>query len=132
MKYADALFIFIAVFLFSNCKAMKPDSIIVITFSENKQGASITAHKGDTLQVKLPMNSGTGYVWELSNKPHLCIQSNTEYEDVKKRLPGATMNEVVNLRIAAKGQEDIIFIYHRPFEKNLPPAKTKTLHLIIQ
>lgn len=131
MKHTVALLI-ITAFISLNCKAMKSDSIIVIAFSQGKQKAIITAHKGDTLLVKLLMSSGTGFVWEVSGKPQLCMQGDTQYENIKSEVPGASLMEVINLNITATGTIDIDFIYHRPFEKNKAPAKTKTLHLIVK
>lgn len=130
MKHIFALFI-IGVFAFSNCKAMKPERVIVITLSGDKQ-KTIRVHKGDTLLIKLQMASGTGFVWQVSGKPNFCKQGDTKYEHIKRNMPGAPLMEIMSFSIMASGVGDIIFIYHRPFEKNKVPAKTKTLHLIVQ
>jgi predicted secreted protein len=130
MKHLAALFI-IGVFAFSNCKAMKPETVISITLSGDKQ-QTITVHKGDTLLVKLQMASGTGFVWQVSGKPKFYKQGDIKYEHIKSSMPGAPLMEIMSFSITATGAEDIIFIYHRPFEKNKVPAKTKTLHLIVQ
>jgi predicted secreted protein len=132
MKQTVFLFI-IWIFSCSNCKAMKPDTVITIVLSQGKQKATITAHKGDILLVKLPMASGTGFVWEVGpDKLNLCKQGDTKYEHIKRSMPGSPLMEVINLNITASGIEDISFIYHRPFEKNTAPAKTKQLHLMVQ
>ena len=130
MKSITALFI-IGFFAFSNCKAMKPETIISITLSGDKQ-KTIRVPKGDTLLVKLQMASGTGFVWQVSGKPNFCKQGDTKYEHIKSSMPGAPLMEIMSFTITTSGVEDILFIYHRPFEKNKVPAKTKTLHLIIQ
>ena len=130
MKYITAFFIS-WIFTFSNCKAMKPEEVIIITLSGEKLKTTITVHKGDTLLVKLPMASGTGFVWEVSGKPILCKQGDTKYEHIKRSMPGAPLMEIMNFSITASGKEDIRFVYHRPFEKNAA-AKTKILHLIVK
>jgi len=130
MKSA-ALFI-IGGFGFLNCSAMKADTVVVIVFSSVKQKATITVHKGDTLLVKFPMASGTGFVWELSGQPMLCKQGDTQYENIKSSVPGSSIREVMSFDITATGAEEINFVYHRPFEKNKPPAKIKTLRLVVQ
>ena len=130
MKPIAALFI-IGIFAFSNCKAMKPERVIAITLSGNKQ-KTIRVHKGDTLLVKLQMASGTGFVWQVSGKPNFCKQGDTKYEHIKSSMPGAPLMEIMSFTITTSGVEDILFIYHRPFEKNKVPAKTKTLHLIVE
>ena len=130
MKTIAALFIF-GIFAFSNCKATKPERVIAITLSGYKP-KTIRVHKGDTLLIKLQMASGTGFVWQVSGKPNLCKQGETKYEHIKRNMPGAPLMEIISFSITASGVEDIIFIYHRPFDKNKVPAKTKTLHLIVQ
>ena len=130
MKSITALFI-IGFFAFSNCKAMKPETRISITLSGDKQ-KTIRVPKGDTLLVKLQMASGTGFVWQVSGKPNFCKQGDTKYEHIKSSMPGAPLMEIMSFSITTSGVEDIVFIYHRPFEKNKVPAKTKTLHLIVQ
>ncbi len=130
MKPITALFI-IEFFAFSNCKAMKPETIISIILSGDKQ-KTIRVHKGDTLLVKLQMASGTGFVWQVPGKPNFCKQGDTKYEHIKSSMPGAPLMEIMSFSMTASGVEDIVFIYHRPFEKNKVPAETKTLHLIVQ
>lgn len=131
MKYIGVLLIFIAAFAFSNCKAGKPPRVITVTFSGEKQKI-IRVHKGDTLLIKLQMASGTGFVWQVSGKPKFCKQGDTRYEHIKRNTPGAPLFEMMSFSITATGVEDIVFIYHRPFENNSVPAKTKTLHLIVE
>jgi len=130
MKPVTAVLI-IGLFAFSYCCAMKQETKISINFSaDNKK--TIKVHKGDTLLVKLPISSGTGFVWQVSAKTNFCKQGNTKYEHIKSRMPGAPLMEIMSFSMTASGIEDIVFIYHRPFEKNQIPAKTKKLHLIIQ
>jgi predicted secreted protein len=131
MKYIGVLFILIGAFAFSNCKAAKPKRVIAVTFSGEKQ-KTIRVHIGDTLLIKLQMTSGTGFVWQVSGKPKFCKQGDTKYEHIKRNMPGAPLFEIMSFDITATGVEDIVFIYHRPFENNGVPAKTKTLHLIVE
>ena len=129
MKYIAVLFI-ICTCTFSHCNAMNSGKVIAITFSGEKQ-ETITVHKGDTLLVKLPMASGTGFVWQVSGTPNFCSQGDTKYEHIKTNLPGSTLMEVLNFSITASGIENISFIYHQPFG-NKAPSDTKILHLIVK
>ena len=129
MKRIAALFI-IGGYVFFNCKAMKPETVIAITLSGYNQ-KTIRVHKGDTLLIKLQIASGTGFVWQVSGKPNFCKQGETKYEPIKRNMPGAPLMEIMSFSITALGVENILFIYHRPFENNKAPAKTKTLHLIV-
>lgn len=130
MKRVIPLFI-LGFFAYCNCKAIKPETIISITLSGVKQ-KTLRIHKGDTLLVKLQMASGTGFVWQVSVKPIFCKQEDTKYEHIKSNMPGAPLMEIMRFTMTSSGVEDIVFIYHRPFDKNKTPAKTKTLHLIVQ
>ncbi len=130
MKYAAVLLV-IGFFSFFNCQAIKPDSVIVVAFSQGKK-ITIKVHKGDLLLVELPISSGTGFVWEVLTKPTLCKQGDMQYKNVKSNVPGASLMQVLNFSIKDTGIEYINFVYHRPFEKNKPPAKTRTLRLVVQ
>jgi predicted secreted protein len=129
MKYAAALLIL--ALGFSNCKAMKPETVTII-YSPDVASKNITVHKGDTLLVKLPMSSGTGFVWELSGASAVCKQGDTKYENIVKGKPGASLVEVINLIATTAGKEEISFVFHRPFERNKPAVDTRVLHLIVQ
>ncbi|MGN6534002.1 MAG: protease inhibitor I42 family protein [Ginsengibacter sp.] len=131
MKNIGAVLIIIGMFAFSNCKARKPQRVIAVTFSGEKQ-KTIKVHKGNTLLIKLPMASGTGFVWQVSGKPRFCIQEDTKYEHIKRNMPGAPLTEIMRFSITASGAEDIVFIYHRPLANNSVPANKKKLHLIVE
>lgn len=128
MKHLTTLFLLVMVGF--STRAMKPETVITITFSGEKQ-KTIRAHKGDTLIIKFQMASGTGFVWQPSGKINLCKQGDTKYEHIKRNLPGAPMWEVMNFIVLSPGEEDITFVYHRPFEKSMAAAKTRKLHLIV-
>lgn len=130
MKHIFALAVILG-FTLSDCKAMKPKDVIVISLSGLKE-KTITVHKKDKLLVQLPMKSGTGYVWQVSGEPAFCKQGKTKYENIREGKPGASLNEVISFTIITSGKEDLHFIYHRPFEKGKAPAETKILHLIVQ
>jgi predicted secreted protein len=130
MKHLAALLIMV-IMASSNCKAMKPETVITVTFSGEKQ-KTIRVHKGDTLLIKLQMASGTGFVWQASGKPILCKQLNTTYEHTKRNKPGAPLIEVMDFITVSSGVEDMTFVYRRPFENKVAAAKTKTLRLIVQ
>jgi predicted secreted protein len=129
MKRVTALLI-IGFFAFSNCDAMKPKTITITLYRDLQK--TIRVDKGDTLLVKLPMASGTGFVWQVSGKTNFCKQGDIKYEHIKSSMPGAPLMETMSFTMRASGVEDIIFIYHRPFEKNKAAAKTRRLHLIVR
>jgi predicted secreted protein len=113
---------------------MKNITHVVVTYPEEQYEASISVHAGDTLLVQIPGAAGTGFVWQVSDTPHLCSQRDNEVNPRTGRplLAGGTTNQLMTFLVMRKGKEDINFIYSRPFEKGKPPIKRKVLHLTVE
>ncbi len=89
-------------------------------------GASFTVDLGEG-------NDGTGYSWSLASTPQSC-QVSFETRTTLKSQPSDKPNEKIIVggpnrtlaTITAKhaGEETLVFIYSRPWEKDAKPAKT--------
>lgn len=88
-------------------------------------GSAVGLNTGDTLLVGLQGNPSTGYTWELGFSVPSVIQPAGE-ADVRpaSNLLGANATYTFRLRAVGEGEVTLIFIYHRPFEQNVPPVKT--------
>jgi predicted secreted protein len=129
MKYQ--VFFISLIFVFLSCCAMKKVNQPLVSFTDDQKEAAVTVKTGDTLAVKMSVISGTGYVWLVAGTPVLCKMADSRTEQVTKGMMGGAAKQVISFIITAKGKEDIIFNYMRPFEKNKPPAQTKVLHLSV-
>jgi inhibitor of cysteine peptidase len=93
--------------------------------TEADAGRSIELRAGDKLEVTLPGNPTTGFQWDVSVGDTAILRPSGEPEFAPSSSAvggGGT----ITLRFAAvgTGQMGLTLIYHRPFEKDVPPAQT--------
>ncbi len=81
---------------------------------------------GQLLEVRLPMQAGTGYSWAASGDG-----ANLEFIDQTTLHPwggassvGGTQTQMFIYRAIAPGEAMLRFAYRRPWEGGVPPAKT--------
>lgn len=89
---------------------------------------------GEEFKIKLESNPTTGYKWELGkplNRYYVRFLS-SKYVPPEKQYVGAPGDEIWTFRSRVKGKTKIHFKYIRPWEKNAPPARTKTFKVIIE
>jgi len=93
--------------------------------TEADAGRSIELRAGDKLEVALPGNPTTGFQWDVSvgDTAILRPSGEPEFEPSSSAVGGGG---TITLRFAAvgTGQMGLTLIYHRPFEKDVPPAQT--------
>lgn len=86
---------------------------------------------GENLDIELPGNPGTGYTWELvqDGAPVLTQQSPPAAAAVAPASQPAMVGapEPTRFRFvgAQAGKTTLHFVYHRPWEKDVPPAQEK-------
>jgi len=81
---------------------------------------------GQLLEVRLPMQAGTGYSWAASGDG-----ASLEFIDQTTLHPwggapsvGGTQTQMFIYRAIAPGEAVLRFAYRRPWEGGVPPAKT--------
>jgi predicted secreted protein len=81
---------------------------------------------GQLLEVRLPMQAGTGYSWAASRDG-----ASLEFIDQTTLHPwggapsvGGTQTQMFIYRAVAPGEAVLRFAYRRPWEGGIPPAKT--------
>lgn len=105
----------------------------VIRLTEKDDGHSQEIQIGDVLEVLLDGNPTTGYIWELgkSEGPVLNQKGEPEYQALT-RLIGSGGTYAFRFEAVQVGETSIELIYHRTFEKDVPPAKTFKIKVIVQ
>lgn len=93
--------------------------------TETDTGRSIELHVGGELEITLSGNMTTGFRWEVSsgNNHMLRLSGEPEVETLSDAL-GSESKITLHFEAMAAGQTELNLIYHRPFEKDVPPAKT--------
>ena len=116
----------IAVFgLLTACSAQPTPAAPIQTLTEADAGRSIELRVGDTMEVTLPGNPSTGFQWEVESVDTSILKPSGEPEfKPSSNALGSSGQVTLRFEAVAAGQTTLKLIYHRPFEKDTPPAQT--------
>ncbi len=101
--------------------------------SKNYDNA-IRVKAGKEFVITLNSNLTTGYQWQLTkavNKEYLILVG-LQYIAKKTRVVGSGGKEEWTFKAVKPGVTSVSFQYVRPWEKKVPPAKTKKFSVIIK
>lgn len=119
---------------------MIPLLVLLLLFQpacgENKTvSEQLKVQAGKTLIITLEANHTTGYHWELA-KPldsKIIKLEGSVYNRPKKRIfIGAGGSEEWTFKALKVGQAKIYFKYVRPWEKDIPPVRTRNFTVSIE
>ena len=113
---------------------MNSEKKVVIGASD--AGKNIFLKQGDTMVVTLDGNVTTGYTWETTQDSSKDIsilkQVGTVEQTPNSNKMGAPGQVVLKFQAVKTGQEKLTLVYHRPFEKDVPPLKTYSVGVTVQ
>jgi inhibitor of cysteine peptidase len=112
------------------CSASAPKQV---NLSEKDAGRTVQLSVGGTLEVVLEGNPTTGYLWEVAAGETAVIKQVGESQ-FKPNTSAIGSPGQVTLRFTgvAAGQTVLKLIYHRPFEKDVPPIKTFEITVVVK
>jgi inhibitor of cysteine peptidase len=113
-----------AALLLAGCATNGP---ITKTLTLKDNGQACTVPVGTTLMVSLAANPTTGYDWKpvAANHPVLkLVRSTYAQSGAPTILVGAGGNDTFQLAAVKPGQQVLELNYVRPWEKDVPPART--------
>jgi inhibitor of cysteine peptidase len=113
------------------------ESVVVITASgAATANERVTLNTGQVLQVRLPYQSGTGYSWRLASDPGMnpiiWFQGQDRARPQIGRHPGDTVFDVFTLRSVGPGDRTLKFVFDRPWETNVAPARVFNLRVTVK
>ena len=93
--------------------------------TEADAGSSSELRVGDKLEVTLPGSPTTGFQWEIGSVDTSILRptGEPEFKSSSDAL-GSGGQFAFRFKAVAPGQTTLKLIYHRPFEKDTPPAQT--------
>ena len=110
--------------LLAACAASQPPRI-PWRVSESDAGASIRVPVGTVVDVALPGNPTTGYIWERGpGDPGGLEGLGAARFEPDGALPGQGGLVHLQFRVTEEGATPLALVYRRPFEKGSPPART--------
>ena len=105
-----------------------------VTASLSDSGGTAALIPGQPLVVRLPSNPGTGYSWTYTvvGDDVLRLDSVSGVTAAPNGMVGAPGDTVWSFRAQGKGNVELNYVYARPWEKNVSPAKTFKLTVVVQ
>lgn len=101
--------------------------------SEQDAGKTVQLRAGDKLSIVLDGNPTTGYQWEQDAGDLAILKPAGEPTfNADSSALGSGGKVTVPFQAAAPGQTTLKLIYHRAFEKSVPPIKTFEVNVVVQ
>lgn len=106
------------------------------SLSEVDNGSTIELRVGDKVKLNLAGNPTTGYNWTVERLDFSILKQTGEPEfkqtsENQNRL-GAGGLIIYNFEAIQKGTTSLRMIYHRPWEKDVPPVGTFEVTIIVR
>jgi len=115
------------------CVAAASSRAAEVTITDAQNSKIISIARGDTLIVRLPINSGTGYVWEVTSidldKLNMIGKAAIEKGG---SMPGAPETQVFRFQGIESGSGVLEMDLLRPSEKAFKPAKIFTVTVTVR
>jgi inhibitor of cysteine peptidase len=114
-----------------------PAEKAIVTSTEDKNGQEISLVMGDSLEVRLASQPGTGYGWQLAGPLPAVLRLVEKALDLggggqAPNAPGASATAVLRFASVEAGTGELRLVYARPWEKESAPKKTYTLHIRVR
>jgi inhibitor of cysteine peptidase len=124
----------VGLLLLSLCFAGCSRSSLTINADKSDDGRTIHLRVGDGVKVSLAENPTTGYKWEFLAKPEpICVVVSDAYvADTSGGRVGSGGVHNWDFRAVAKGTATVSLGYRRPWEKDVAPAQTFTLTIVVK
>jgi len=104
-----------------------------IKVTDNDPGPTVELRIGETLEVELRGNPTTGYVWDIASLDMEILKQVGETEFKQDREGRGVGGKVImRFKARAAGETPLKLIYHRRFEKEMPPIKTFEVTIIVK
>jgi inhibitor of cysteine peptidase len=105
----------------------------IMELTEEQNGGIAALIVNDIVRVQIDGNPTTGFTWEVENLDTSLLEQVGEAEfTAKNNLPGGGGTFTFTFKALNAGVTHLRLIYHRPFEKNVPPAQIFDVTVDIQ
>ena len=93
----------------------------------------VSVQMGQLLEVRLPMQAGTGYSWAASSDTGMLefIDQTTLHPWGGAPTVGGSQTQMFTYRAIGPGEVTLRFVYRRPWEGGVPAAKTVAIPVTV-
>jgi predicted secreted protein len=125
--HIGALLVLMALLAACGGAASGPENVYIA--DENDNGQTVTMAAGDALQISLPENRSTGYVWSIVTNDEAVLRPADEpaYVIEGEPLPGAGGRVTFTFTAVGAGEVSLQLINARPAETAVEPVQTFAL-----
>lgn len=108
-----------------------PSKEVSILWSEIDQ--SVGLEVGDILEIALPANPSTGYIWEIGfyNQSVLKPYGEPEFSSTSTNL-GAEESQKLHFEAIGEGETELVLIYQRSFENEGADQQALQVYVIVK
>jgi inhibitor of cysteine peptidase len=129
MKRVPFLFACLLLMALSACAA-KPSALI---YTKEMNSKTVEIQSGATFYITLEGNPTTGFTWEVQDMDSTVVKQVGEVEfKADTDAIGSGGMQTLTFTAVAPGATTLKLIYHRPFEKDVPPAETFNLIVTVK
>jgi C1A family cysteine protease len=100
------------------------------------EGGQVELKEDQVLVISLESNPSTGYMWEVEEADGRILRQmgkiefeNQPISESATRLLGAPVEQIMRFEAVAAGQSTLKLVYHRPWEKDVKPARTFSIQV---
>ena len=114
------------------CLSNASNSMLISKNDENN-GQVVMLNRGNSLQVSLASNPGTGYGWQLvaNNTSQLKLLGNPVLEPPTNQNLNSLIYQVFRFQVQSAGVNVLELQYKRHTQSNQPPEKTYKLNMVM-
>ena len=124
-----SLTLFCFITFLSGCSAGTP---VRVQLHQIDSGRFLNIETDDTLEIVLDSNPTTGYQWEvLPWDTEIIEETDKPAYESKSDVIGSGGRITFYFKAFSPGRTSLRFIYYRSFEKNMPPAKTFEVNIVV-
>jgi predicted secreted protein len=107
-------------------------AVISMRLNENDSNKTVEIHIDDKLDIMLPAKPTKDYVWETTSLDTNILAQDSSHFIASDKIISAGGIEIIKFHAIATGKSKVKLIFHKPFERNVPPLKIFELTVIIK
>ena len=87
---------------------------------------------GEEYSVEMMSNPSTGFSWSYLPSKSKIVSIEESIGQANPNIVGSTLKSIFTIKGLQKGTEEITFNYHKVWENNIAPEKTKNLTITVE
>ena len=104
-----------------------------VSITDQELPQSVGLEVGNILEIVLPANPSTGYSWEVGFYNSSMLKPSGEPEFIQQDASlGAEGVQKLHFEAIGAGENELVLVYRRSFEKDLPELKTFNVDVTVK